>query len=152
MKKLLVLALGMFVFTACSDDSSGGGAGGIVENLETSLVRLEVPVKNLGDVAIGSTHQFKFTVTNKSETEPMELYTVNVQSAELAETIDYGTCSIVREPNSPVMLYVTQDPGASCIYTFSLNIIVTDEGSPYVLYMEDKNKDKLTVVLPYTIK
>jgi len=155
MKKLLVIVLGLFVFTACDDGGGSAGNGNvetpITEKLTTSLVEISMISSNdLGTVLIGSQHDVKFTVTNLSTTEPMSLFYIDTRNPSLTNRIilNIGTCTFV---GGTYTTHSTQPAGASCEFTQSIKIAVTDEGSPFVLYFKDANDDRLAVVIKYTI-
>ena len=152
MKKLLILVLGMVVFTACTDfvdtDKNGDGSGGNGGGGNTSLIEITVLKSNLGEVTVGSKQDVKLTVKNKSTTEKMKLYLRELPGS-FVTTTSLGTCTIVNGATGSES-YITQNSGATCTITYKLTMLNT-ETSPLTLKFKDANGDNIDVVIVYTI-
>ncbi len=148
MKKLLVLALGMFVFTACSDDSSGG-AGGIVENLETDLIKITRVTQNLGAVGNGSEHNIPFTITNKSNSET--ILEITGGTAIVVGTIDYGKACI--RGHEPPTITIPANGSCSSVLDVAIDSSNKYQASPLTMSYKDANQDNIGIILAYyTVK
>ena len=160
--KVLFMALGMFVLSACSEDLANDGGvddpnripddATHFEKLETLATKIESPTKNLGDVQLGSPHSFKIKVTNKKPDVPMRITIQDYRN--FASYVDMN----VEAPCTNNGLIFTQPASSSCEITFNLVLDNSDnEGSPFILYIRDRNDtsvelDNLAVVVYYNLK
>ncbi len=144
MKKLLVLALGMFVAVACSDDSSG--AGEIKQNLETKLVRVESTIQDLGVVENGAVLPLTFKMVNKTAAEVVLTPT---GGNGLAEDF-YGDCVEEYEPST---LTIAGNQTCDAGVNFTVLRDNAEGMSPVTLIYKDANQEVITIVLArFTIK
>ena len=162
--KILFMALGMFVLSACAEDLANDGGvddpnkipdnATHFEKLETLAVKIESLTKNLGDQQLGSPHSFKIKVTNKREDLPMNILIQDYRN--LVSFVDMNIEAPCSQNASAG--FITQPPLSSCEVTFNLVLDNSDnEGSPFILYIRDRNDtsaglDNLKVVLYYNLK
>jgi len=155
MKKLLVVCLGLLVFTACGDgsDDGGGAVAPITEKLETSLIKIsDISTRDFGDIQRGTRYPLTFNITNKSPSDEMRLHFYKVRNQP---SIDYeANCT-----SDPATDIIIQPAGQSCVVSgfFIVNTNEEDyggapyEGSPLVMYFKDVNNEELAVVIKFNM-
>ena len=141
---VLVVVLGMFVFAACSDDSSG--AGEIKQNLETKLVRVESTTQDLGVVENGAVLPLKFKIVNKTAEEVVLIPTGgNGQGAAY-----YGDCI---QSNEPYIVTIAGNQTCDGGVNFTVRGDKPHGVSPVILMYKDANQEAISIVLArFTIK
>ena len=151
--KVLFMALGMFVLSACSEDlaNDGGGAGNggvVADKLETDLIKIDVRGSNdVGDVRDKWIYELQYTITNKSD-KPMSLLRKEIKNEGVVSIFGRGDC--IRDNTQPGEVF-TQPAKSSCVMTWDLILTNTVEGSPFKVIYEDGNKKELVVSLSYNI-
>ncbi len=146
MKKILIVVLGMFLFLACIDSKNNGRDIVAIENLNTSLIEVEVQKKGLGVVAVGSEQAFEIKFINK-DTVNKTVFTLTGYINKDLENGTLGTTCDYKINQDKEIMEITLKAGASCEWKQLLKMAVTNEGSPYAIHLEDANNDKLAVVI-----
>ncbi len=146
MKKILIAVLGMFLFSACIDSKNNGRDIVAIENLNTSLIEVAVQKKGLGAVAVGSEQAFEIKFINKDTVNQTAFTLTGYINNDLKNGTLDTTCDYTINPDKEIMT-INLKAGATCKWKQLLKMAVTNEGSPYAIYLEDANNDKLTVVI-----